>query len=87
MATAVQPWGTSRLALYPNTVELPYTRTELDAASQTTRYFDTSGQPVEMGGHGTSQSTASPTATGADGGGAQPPAPADADSLEDNVPD
>lgn len=87
MTTAVQPWGMSRLSLYPDTIELPYVRAEIDDASQTTRYFDRSGRPVEMGEHGTSQSTASPTSTGADGGGAQPPAPADTDSLEDNVSD
>ncbi|MEU8761019.1 putative ATP-grasp-modified RiPP [Streptomyces sp. NPDC048659] len=87
MATAVQPWGTGRLALYPNTIELPYTRTELDPDTQTTRYFDADGRRVDMGEHGTSTSTSSPTSTGSDGGGAQPPAPMDADSMEDNVPD
>lgn len=83
----VTPWGLSRLAPYPQVVELPYARTEIDAASQTTRYFDLGGRPVTMGGHGTSQSTSSPTATGADGGGGQPPAPSDADALEDNASD
>lgn len=87
MATAVQPWGMSRLALYPNTVELLFSRTELDAATQTTRYFDSFGQPVELGGHGTSNSTSTSTATGADGGGAQPPAPADSDSYSDTSSD
>ncbi|MFK0217965.1 putative ATP-grasp-modified RiPP [Streptomyces vinaceus] len=88
MSVAVQPWGIKRLAPYPNTVAYPFTRTELDADTQTTRYFNASGQPVDMsGGHGTNQSTSSPTSTGADGGGAQPPAPADADALEDHVPD
>ncbi|MFC8825553.1 putative ATP-grasp-modified RiPP [Streptomyces sp. NPDC057137] len=85
--TRHQPWGTGRLAPYSSTVELPYTRTEIDAATQTTRYFDASGHCVDMDGHGTNESTSSPTATGADGGGAQPPAPADSDALEDHVPD
>ena len=56
---------------------------ELDAETQTTRYYDADGQPVEMGEHGTSNSTARSSQTGADGGGAQPPAPADSDLVED----
>ncbi|MFI1884889.1 MULTISPECIES: putative ATP-grasp-modified RiPP [Streptomyces] len=90
MGTAVQPWGTRRLAPYPTTVELPFTRTEIDPETQTTRYLDATGQLVEMGEdgkHGTNKATASQTATGADGGGPQPPAPADSDALEDHVPD
>lgn len=83
----VKPWAVRRLASYPDPVELPPTRTGIDAETQTTRYFDAHGQRVEMGGHGTNRSTSSPTATGADGGGAQPPAPADSDALEDHVPD
>ncbi|WP_405820969.1 putative ATP-grasp-modified RiPP [Streptomyces sp. NBC_00838] len=83
----LKPWAIKRLASYPDPVELPYTRTGIDATTQTTLYFDADGQPVEMAGHGTNQSTSSPTATGADGGGAQPPAPADSDALEDHVPD
>ncbi|MFF0446489.1 putative ATP-grasp-modified RiPP [Streptomyces sp. NPDC004609] len=90
MGIAVQPWGTKRLAPYPTSVQLPYTRVEIDPETQTARYFDVSGQRVEMGEggkHGTNKATASQTATGADGGGSQPPAPADTDSLEDHVPD
>ncbi|KOX16582.1 MULTISPECIES: putative ATP-grasp-modified RiPP [unclassified Streptomyces] len=88
MPVAVKPWGLQRLAPYPNTVHYPFARTEIDAETQTTSYFDTAGQRVDMGGgHGTNQSTSSPTSTGADGGGSQPPAPADSDALEDHVPD
>ena len=75
------------MAPYAHTIELPFTRTEIDPATQTTRYFDVDGRRVEMGEHGTSTSTSSPTATGADGGGSQPPQPADADALEAHVPD
>lgn len=88
MSTAVQPWGVKRLAPYPTTVRYAFTRTEIDPETQTTRYFDATGRTIDMtGGHGTSQSTSSPTSTGADGGGSQPPAPADSDALEDHVPD
>jgi putative ATP-grasp target RiPP len=77
----------SRLALYPNIVSVEHSRTELDSSSQTTNYFDKTGRPMTMGGHGTSQATASQTQTGGDGGGAQPPAPADTDMLEDSQQD
>ncbi|WP_328695949.1 putative ATP-grasp-modified RiPP [Streptomyces sp. NBC_00342] len=88
MSIAVQPWGVKRLAPYPTTVRYPFTRTEVDPETQTTRYFDAVGRTVDMtAGHGSSQSTSSPTSTGADGGGSQPPAPADSDALEDHVPD
>ncbi|ROQ66898.1 putative ATP-grasp target RiPP [Streptomyces sp. 840.1] len=88
MSIPVQPWGINRLALYPNTVRYPFTRTEIDPETQATRYFDPAGRAVDMSSaHGTNQSTASPTATGSDGGGSQPPAPADSDALEDHVPD
>ncbi|MEN8653995.1 putative ATP-grasp-modified RiPP [Streptomyces sp. 21So2-11] len=36
----------------------------MDAATQTTNYFDKTGQPMTMGEHGTSQATASQTQTG-----------------------
>ncbi|MFI8515068.1 putative ATP-grasp-modified RiPP [Streptomyces sp. NPDC085460] len=82
-----RPWGATRLAPYPHTVTWPFARTEIDPVTQTTLYFDAEGRAVDMSGHGTNQSTASPTATGSDGGGAQPPPPSDSDALEDHVPD
>lgn len=86
MSVAGQPWGAKRLAPCPNTVHHPFTRTETEPGTQTALCSDTAGQRVGMsGGHGTNQPTSSPTSTGADGGGPQPPAPADA--LEDDVPD
>lgn len=88
MSIAVQPWGVKRLAPYPNTVRYPFTRAEIDPETQTTRYFDAAGRAVDMsGGHGTNQSTSSPTSTGADSGGSQPPVPADSDALEDHAQD
>lgn len=90
MGIAAQPWGARRLAPYPTSVIRPFTRIELDPEKQTAVYFDAAGRRVEMGSdgrHGTNRATASQTATGADGGGPQPPKPADTDALEDHVPD
>ncbi|MFJ6483893.1 MULTISPECIES: putative ATP-grasp-modified RiPP [unclassified Streptomyces] len=88
MTTAVAPWGTKRLALYPSITEVPYARTEIDPDTQTTRYLDADGRRVEMaGGHGTGTSTANSTATSSDGGGKNPPPPADSDLTEDSDSD
>ncbi|MCQ8829098.1 putative ATP-grasp-modified RiPP [Streptomyces malaysiensis] len=57
------PWGLQRMAPYPEFTP-GYARTELDPATQTARYFDGSGQPVMMPGHGTSTGTNPPTNTG-----------------------
>ncbi|WHM36330.1 putative ATP-grasp-modified RiPP [Streptomyces sp. BPTC-684] len=84
---ALTAWGFTRLALYPNSVALPYSRTELDPETQTSLYYDTAGAPVEMGKHGTNNATAQSTSTGSDGGGSQPPAPSDSDVIEDTESD
>lgn len=87
MTTAVAPWGTKRLALYPSITEVPYVRTEIDPDTQTTRYFDANGNRVEMGGHGTGTATANQTSTTSDGGGSNPPPPADSDLTDDSDSD
>ncbi|WP_051778797.1 putative ATP-grasp-modified RiPP [Streptomyces sp. NRRL S-241] len=87
MTTAVAPWGTTRLALYPSITAVPYVRTEIDPDTQTTRYFDANGNRVEMGGHGTGTSTANQTSTSSDGGGPNPPPPADSDLTDDSDSD
>ncbi|MGV9884004.1 putative ATP-grasp-modified RiPP [Streptomyces sp. NPDC003006] len=87
MSHTQAPWGMTRLAPYRNALEVPYARTELDSDSQTTCYFDASGHPVEMGGHGTSKATSQSTSTSADGGGGSPPPPADSDSVPDDESD
>ncbi|MFH8614727.1 putative ATP-grasp-modified RiPP [Streptomyces sp. NPDC017979] len=90
MGTSAQPWGVRRLAPYPTSVVLPFAQVEIDPETQTAAYFDESGRRIDMGEggkHGTNRATASQTATGADGGGPQPPKPADTDALEDHVPD
>lgn len=57
------PWGLRRMAPYPAFAP-GYARAELDPATQTTRYFDTLGQPVMTPGHGTSSGTNPSTNTG-----------------------
>ncbi|MEV7441025.1 putative ATP-grasp-modified RiPP [Streptomyces sp. NPDC091204] len=77
----------NRLALYPSITDVPYTRTELDAETQTTLYFDANDNRVEMGEHGTSTATANATSTSSDGGGPNPPPPADSDLTDDSDSD
>ncbi|AKL71000.1 putative ATP-grasp-modified RiPP [Streptomyces goshikiensis] len=68
------PWGLRRMTPYP--AQAPaYERVELDAATQTGRYYDASGSVMEMPGHGTSTGTNPATNTGnpadgSSGGGA-----------------
>jgi putative ATP-grasp target RiPP len=82
-----RPWGMSRLEPYRRTLPLPFARVELDPVTQTGRYFDASGEPVELGKHGTSRLTSLPTATGGDGAGNEPPPPSDSDAIEDTESD
>ncbi|MEU8526437.1 putative ATP-grasp-modified RiPP [Streptomyces sp. NPDC048629] len=62
------PWGLRRMAPYP-ALNPGYARAELDAATQTTRYFDAAGRPVMMPAHGTSTATSPSTGTSPDGNG------------------
>jgi putative ATP-grasp target RiPP len=57
------PWGLRRMAPYPATAP-SYGRAELDPHTQTTRYFSSDGQVMEMPGHGTSTGTNPATNTG-----------------------
>ncbi|GAV42267.1 putative ATP-grasp-modified RiPP [Streptomyces acidiscabies] len=82
------PWGVRRLALYPDVTQVPYARTELDPATQTTRYFRADGTHVDIGNkHGTGTTTAGQTSTSSDGGGPNPPPPSDSDLTEDSDSD
>jgi putative ATP-grasp target RiPP len=58
----------------------PYAAVTLDPATQTARYFDPAGQPMEMGKHGTSRRAAS-FSGGGDGQNPQP------QSQDDNTTD
>lgn len=67
------PWAlglvTDRLPIAPPA----WARVELDPATQTARYTDPAGQPVQMGGHGTSKTTGTASMSGgSDGKNPQP---------------
>ncbi|WP_251096665.1 putative ATP-grasp-modified RiPP [Streptomyces sp. Caat 7-52] len=73
------PWGISRMAPYP-TMGPAYAHAELDPATQTTRFFDSTGRVMEMPGHGTSTGTQPSTGTSPDGNGTTQ----DSDTGSDN---
>ncbi|MFD3875417.1 putative ATP-grasp-modified RiPP [Streptomyces sp. NPDC058623] len=57
------PWGLRRMAPYPAFAP-GYAKVQLDPQTQTSRYFDHSGAPMMMPGHGTSSGTNPSTNTG-----------------------
>ncbi|MEU0806676.1 putative ATP-grasp-modified RiPP [Streptomyces sp. NPDC005970] len=59
-----------------------YATVTLDASTQTARYTDTAGRPVEMGKHGTSKTTGTASMSG--GGDGQGPQP---QTQDDNTTD
>lgn len=66
--TTPKPWGLTHVTpLDPSTyIDMPHA--ELDPETQTGRYFDPMGQPIEAGKHGTNKPTNRPTKTsGSDG--------------------
>ncbi|GAA1274362.1 putative ATP-grasp-modified RiPP [Sphaerisporangium rubeum] len=84
MATnaAGAPWGTrlvtDRLAVDPAW----YARVTLDPSTQTARYFDHGGRPIEMGEHGTNRSRNTASMSG--GGDGNTPQP---QTTDDNTTD
>lgn len=66
-ATAVAPWGSSRLAPYRNTVQLPYATVTIDPDTQLGVARDRNGRVVEMGQHGTASATGTLETTSPDG--------------------
>lgn len=62
------PWGVGRMEPYP-TMAPGYGSVRLDPDTQTTMFFDTSGQVMEMPGHGTSTGISPSTGTSPDGNG------------------
>ncbi|MCX5375915.1 putative ATP-grasp-modified RiPP [Streptomyces sp. NBC_00091] len=65
--TPITPWGTSRLAPYTNTVQLPHASVTIDPDTQLGIFRDRHGEVVEMGQHGTAKATASSETTSPDG--------------------
>ncbi|TVL90050.1 putative ATP-grasp-modified RiPP [Streptomyces sp. SAJ15] len=78
--TATRPWGASRLAPYPTTVCRPHATVEVDPDTQLGVFRDRGGQVIEMGKHGTSAGTETPTTTNLD---SQPDQGHDQDSQQD----
>lgn len=83
-----RPWGATRLAGFTGPIGTGYAFMELDPDTQTTRYLDASGQPLEMGKHGTNkaQNTSNPTGGGDGGDPKNPPKPDDV-NVTDYVSD
>ncbi|MFF5568982.1 putative ATP-grasp-modified RiPP [Streptomyces sp. NPDC012623] len=70
MTTAVEqptvPWGASRLAPYPTTIQRPHAMVSVDPTTQLGVFKDRAGLVVEMGAHGTSKGTETSTTTNSD---------------------
>lgn len=58
-----RPFVVGRIAPYPPFEGVTYGRIELDADTQTARYFGPDGVPMMAPGHGTSSGTNPPTGT------------------------
>lgn len=75
------PWGTRRMGPYAATSTVPQHLPVIDPRTQIALIVDRHGRTVELGGHGTSTSGLTPTAT-SPGDGAGPGGATDADSTE-----
>ncbi|GGO74424.1 hypothetical protein GCM10012289_47040 [Nonomuraea cavernae] len=58
-----EPWGVTRVTAFNPSARVEVPRVELDPVTQTGRYFDPSGQPIEAGRHGTNKETNKNTTT------------------------
>lgn len=58
-----QPWGWKRMAPYPESGPLPYSRVELDPQTQTGVWLDDAGLPVPIAERHKKTTTASETST------------------------
>jgi len=74
----LRPWALGRIEQPSDPMPLRYDRVELDPATQTGRYLDATGRPIEMGKHGTQRPTQKATTTRMDG-----PGRSDADATPD----
>ncbi|WP_269475456.1 putative ATP-grasp-modified RiPP [Streptomyces buecherae] len=75
-----RPWGVRRMSPYPSRVMMSFASVRIDAQTQLGVFRDERGQVVEMGKHGTSKGTETPTATNLD---SQPDQGHDQDSAQD----
>ncbi|WP_406138770.1 putative ATP-grasp-modified RiPP [Streptomyces sp. NBC_01089] len=81
MTQMLTPWGTGRMMPYAATVAVPHFTPVIDAGTQIAAIVDGHGRTVELGGHGTSTSGLTPTAT-TPGDGSGPGGATDTDSHE-----
>ncbi|MFJ6573117.1 putative ATP-grasp-modified RiPP [Streptomyces sp. NPDC091292] len=75
------PWGTGRMEPYAATATVPQVTPVIDPETQIAVILDEHGRRVDLGGHGTSTSGVTPTATNP-GDGSGPGGATDADSTE-----
>ncbi|MEV1070006.1 putative ATP-grasp-modified RiPP [Streptomyces sp. NPDC050263] len=64
--TTGRPWGASRLAPYPTTLQRLHATVTVDPDTQLGVFHDRAGQVIEMGAHGTSKGTETSTTTNSD---------------------
>ncbi|MET9882585.1 putative ATP-grasp-modified RiPP [Streptomyces sp. NPDC006430] len=81
--TPIVPWGSSRLAPYAATMQLPHASVTIDPNTQLGIFRDRHGRVVEMGKHGTSSATGTTTSTSPDGGQGTGDQGSDQDSQQD----
>ncbi|MGP3688439.1 putative ATP-grasp-modified RiPP [Streptomyces sp. IBSNAI002] len=81
--TPIAPWGSSRLAPYATTVQLPHASVTIDPTTQLGIFRDRHGRVAEMGKHGTSSATGTTTSTSPDGGQGTGDQGSDQDSQQD----
>lgn len=87
MSTPV-PWAVRLMTPYPTAEPVDYAGVELDAALQVGRYYDTAGNVVEMGKHGTNKPVAGTTYSGGGDGQGPTSSPQEADDVTTKfVPD
>ncbi|MEU8251041.1 putative ATP-grasp-modified RiPP [Nonomuraea sp. NPDC048916] len=68
VATQPAPWGVTRVTAFDPSAPVDVPHVELDPVSQTGRYFDPAGRPIEAGRHGSGKVTSRPTKTAASDG-------------------
>lgn len=80
--TSSAPWAMRLVSDRLPVAAPPYSSVALDPATQTTRYLDPAGQPVQMGKHGTNKTSGTASMSG--GGDGTKPQP---QRQDDNTTD
>ncbi|MCX4747259.1 putative ATP-grasp-modified RiPP [Kitasatospora sp. NBC_01287] len=88
MSTTAPPWGTTRMGPFVESGPVPAITSVIDPETQVAVYYDDQGREIEMGAHGTSTNTSTPTTTGGgDGRSGEHAQPSDIDSMPANDQD